>query len=243
MANLSQLILPVKDTITGQVTSQTFDLAGSGGDNTNFIGTKEAYDALPASEKEQYDSMDFTNYQDGAPYDPVPVKASHNIVESGGVYNAIANSNNVVAPVELTLTSTRAYAIGDQFVYGGLLYKATAAIGVGGAITIGTNCTLADCVTKQINDLNKGQLRVLTVTKTISGAANGYSEHLLDFTSSIPSGATVDSIICYLAPYASATQHPTIAQNGTGTNGKTTIWLYQFAAGTINIMGNIFYHF
>lgn len=30
MANLSQLVLPVKNTSTGEVTNQTFDLAGGG---------------------------------------------------------------------------------------------------------------------------------------------------------------------------------------------------------------------
>lgn len=232
MANLSQLILPVKDTITGEVTSQTFDLAGSGGDNTNFIGTREAYDALPASEKAQYNSMDFTNYQDGALYDPVPVKASHNIVESGGVYNAIANSNNVVAPVELTLTSTRAYAVGDQFVYDGLLYKATAAIGEGGAITIGTNCELADCVTKQISTVEVdsvstqyGSFQVRKCGKIIS---------IYGYLSGMPTTNTTISLSLG-TKYRSATSYaiaPLLA-SGSPYAPSGSVWLY--SNGTLGV--------
>jgi hypothetical protein len=90
MADLSKLVIPVKNTSTGVVTNQEFNLAGSGGggSDTNYIGTKAAYDALPSSEKDKYDSMDFTDYE-GATVDPTPMINSPNLVASGGVYDAI----------------------------------------------------------------------------------------------------------------------------------------------------------
>jgi hypothetical protein len=62
MANLSQLTLPVKDTITGQVTQQTFNLSGGGGSDTaNFVGTLAQWEALTQSEKDAYDFVDLTD--------------------------------------------------------------------------------------------------------------------------------------------------------------------------------------
>lgn len=62
-------------------------------------------------------------------------------------------AQQMLAPIQTTLTASQAYAIGDQFVYNGLLYKATAAIAQGGTIVIDGNATLADCVTGQIKAL------------------------------------------------------------------------------------------
>lgn len=70
---------------------------------------------------------------------------------------AQANTNNaqqMIAPIQSNLTASKAYAVGEQFVYNGLLYKATATIAQGGTITINGNCALADNVTEQINDVN-----------------------------------------------------------------------------------------
>lgn len=67
---------------------------------------------------------------------------------------AITATSQMIAPIETTLTASLAYAIGDQFIYNGLLYKATAAITQGGTITIDGNCSLADSVVKQINTMN-----------------------------------------------------------------------------------------
>ena len=58
------------------------------------------------------------------------------------------------APIESSSTASRAYAIGAQFIYNGILYKATAAISQGGNINPGGNCTPASSVTSQISDLN-----------------------------------------------------------------------------------------
>lgn len=48
--------------------------------------------------------------------------------------------SGIIAPVE-GATASKAYEIGDAFLHGGALYKASAAIGTGDAIVPGTNCT------------------------------------------------------------------------------------------------------
>lgn len=46
----------------------------------------------------------------------------------------------MLAPVETTNHASRAYAVGEYFVFNGYLCRATAAIASGGTIAIGTNC-------------------------------------------------------------------------------------------------------
>jgi hypothetical protein len=64
--------------------------------------------------------------------------------------SSVNNTQQMLAPIETTLTASRSYTIGEQFIYNGLLYKATTAIAQGGAITIDGNCTLANNITNQL---------------------------------------------------------------------------------------------
>ena len=59
---------------------------------------------------------------------------------------------SVIATAEPTNISSHAYAIGDQFVYNGILYTATSAISVGATIIPGTNCSISDTITEQIGN-------------------------------------------------------------------------------------------
>ena len=63
----------------------------------------------------------------------------------------------VIATRQTNLTASRAYKVGDQFIYNNTLYRATAAISSGGTINIGSggNATTADNVTTQISNLSK----------------------------------------------------------------------------------------
>lgn len=66
-------------------------------------------------------------------------------------------------------TSTRAYAIGDYFIYNDVLYKATAAIAVGDTIVPNTNCeaTNVDTELTQVNnDLSGKQSTILVKNLT-----------------------------------------------------------------------------
>jgi hypothetical protein len=53
---------------------------------------------------------------------------------------AMLGVSDLIAPHESTAIASRAYAIGQAFMYSGKLYKATAAISSGDAIVPGTNC-------------------------------------------------------------------------------------------------------
>ncbi len=46
----------------------------------------------------------------------------------------------MVAPVESSTTASRAYSLGDFFIYNNTLYRATASISLGATIVPGTNC-------------------------------------------------------------------------------------------------------
>lgn len=82
-----------------------------------------------------------------------------NVTESNSVEEQIEeiNSNKanqtVIATRQANLTASKAYAIGEQFIYNNTLYKVTAAIASGGTITIGGNATAADNITTQISKL------------------------------------------------------------------------------------------
>ena len=64
-------------------------------------------------------------------------------------------NNTMVANVETTTTATQRYEIGDNFIYNGVLYEATAIIANGATITVGTNCKVSDNITKLIQNAAK----------------------------------------------------------------------------------------
>ena len=88
-----------------------------------------------------------------------------NVVVSETIQNQIETnasnitnlSNNkanqtVIATRQANLTASKAYAVGEQFIYNNTLYKATAAIAKNATITIGGNATAADNITTQISN-------------------------------------------------------------------------------------------
>lgn len=60
----------------------------------------------------------------------------------------------LIATIETTLTASKTYNVGDQFIYNGLLYIVTQTIASGTAITIGSNCQLAPVVADQLSAIN-----------------------------------------------------------------------------------------
>lgn len=107
----------------------------------------------------------------------------------GNLQTAVSGKANetIIAPVEASLTASRAYAIGEQFIYSGTLYTATAAITAGGTITIGGNCTASDSVTEQIEDVPKNlSYKVVESGTTIAQlktalAALSYDDYLKSY--------------------------------------------------------------
>ena len=91
----------------------------------------------------------------------------------GGTTYNLANLG-LLAPVQITLTADRLYNTGDQFIYTGLLYEATETIAQGTSITIGSNAQLADCVTKQISEINSNlTIQNITVIPAINLSIDG----------------------------------------------------------------------
>lgn len=87
--------------------------------------------------------------------------------------NAVAPKadQTLLAPVESTSTASQTYQVDDQFIYNGLLYKATAVINSGGTITPNGNCSTADSVTEQIKNI--GNITIKTGTKTGTPSSSG----------------------------------------------------------------------
>jgi len=100
----------------------------------------------------------------------------HDPVSGSLLLVAGSATTTLVADVETTSTSSRNYAVGDQFVLNGQLYTATTPIAVGDTLTPGTNCSESDNVTKQIKavDNKVGLLTSLatTVKTSIVAAIN-----------------------------------------------------------------------
>ena len=74
------------------------------------------------------------------------MNALANIIQINGknVKDSTAARMASLAPVEASTTATAAHAAGALFWLDGTLYEATAAIAVGGTITVGTNCKVVD---------------------------------------------------------------------------------------------------
>lgn len=72
---------------------------------------------------------------------------------AGHLQLEIDEINEIIAPVQLTLTASQPYAIGEQFIHEGKLYTATSAIAENDTIVIGTNADLSDEIVKQIKSV------------------------------------------------------------------------------------------
>ena len=81
-------------------------------------------------------------------------------------------NQSLLAPIQSTLVASKAYVIGEQFVYQGLLYTVTTAIAQGGTITINGNCALSDDVTSQIKMIKDTVGKISEKNDVKSGVAN-----------------------------------------------------------------------
>lgn len=83
---------------------------------------------------------------------------------AGHLQAEVDEINEIIAPVQLTLTASQPYAIGEQFIYEGKLYTATSAIAQNDTIVIGTNASLSAEIVKQIKSAKDaiGNLASLT---------------------------------------------------------------------------------
>lgn len=72
------------------------------------------------------------------------------LIESGAVFDAVNETQNIIAPVEKTSTASQGYAIGAQLVYQGILYDVIAAISQNDTLTVGTNIQAADDIVTEL---------------------------------------------------------------------------------------------
>ena len=80
--------------------------------------------------------------------------------------------NTTIAPVETDLTSaSQAYAVGQKFIYDGVLYQAKTAIAQGAALVLNTNYEAADDVSSELEALTN-KLNNEIVTRSELGAKN-----------------------------------------------------------------------
>ena len=75
-----------------------------------------------------------------------------------------------IAPIEATSTASKAYSVGSQLIYNGLLYKVDSAIAQGATLTPGGNISLSPTVEAQIasvkSSLNFNKLGTITMVST-----------------------------------------------------------------------------
>lgn len=126
--------------------------------------------------------------------------------------------DNLIANHQDNLTANKAYSIGDYFIYGGKLYKVTSAISNGGAITIGTNCTLVSSVVDQI-PTNTNQLTNGAGFITSAGSCNYATS-----AGSAGSASTAGNITGTVA----------IANGGTGATSRLAAIANMFNANVAN---------
>ena len=96
---------------------------------------------------------------------------------------------SLLATVQTELTASKAYAVGEQFVYNQVLYKVTQAIASGAAITIGTNAVVAGSVMEQIGGYINVDLRNIAVTSLDNLTGHYYGALLVECpTNAVPYG-------------------------------------------------------
>lgn len=100
-------------------------------------------------------------------------------------------NQTVIATRQANLTASKAYVVGEQFIYNNTLYEVTAAISKNAAITIGGNCKVADNITSQISNF-KNSIKWTRESHTSSGAYRIIQ---------IPSGKKVVNAKLYDRPY------------------------------------------
>lgn len=142
---------------TKPVTSGGVYTGLSGKAPTNHASTATTYGIGDASNYGHVKLNDSYTTSGGAA--SAAVGASSKAVVDG--YNALnGNKTNqaVIATRQANLTASKAYVVGEQFIYNNTLYEVTAAISKNAAITIGGNCKAADNITTQISKFNQKQI-------------------------------------------------------------------------------------
>lgn len=129
---------------------------------------------VPASVLKEYaiGGTDISSIGDGTPTGAISALKSVKIEKTD------------IAPIETSVTS-KAYAVGDQLYYNGMLYSVIAAIAQGETLVVDTNIELSDKVTEQIKALN-GEVSTLNeaLTNEVTTRATNGAHNLLPISAS-----------------------------------------------------------
>lgn len=102
-------------------------------------------------------------------------------------------NQTVIATRQANLTASKAYVVGEQFIYNNTLYEVTAAISKNAAITIGGNCKAADNITSQISNLIG--VKSIGVQPVANSYVSPYTHYInIDITNYIPNGYAIFGI-------------------------------------------------
>ena len=90
-----------------------------------------------------------------------------------------SEGREMIAPEETSSTASRAYAVGEVFVYNNLLYRATAAIAQGGTITPRTNCqAVPGGLGGEVSDLKSAMSTDVTYSPITNWSIGGLTDNM-----------------------------------------------------------------
>lgn len=140
---------------------------------------------------------------------------------------------DMIAPTENDSTSSADYAIGEQILRSGLLYKVISAIEEEDTFVVGNNIELSGSVTEQLNSLN-GALTNLKMLKITTSSFSSLPQTISN-AKITANHEVVNSVLSNLSAITSditwTTANGSITLNGT-ISGSTSITLYLMKSET-----------
>ena len=124
----------------------------------------------------------------------------------------ITDTQEMIAPIEAGPTASKAYAVGKQLIYNGLLYKVTAAIAQGDTLTVGTNIELSDDVVTQLETLTKNVPKYGTSSSSASTTSKTATTTNGDFN------LHTGSVVRVKFTYTNTATTPTLNVDSTGAH-------------------------
>ena len=97
-----------------------------------------------------------------------------------------------IAPIEATSTASKAYSVGSQLIYNGLLYKVDSAIAQGATLTPGGNISLSPTVEAQIASVKSSLDDKATLLFSSYAAANNLELFVSHGSGSVTAGQVKD---------------------------------------------------
>ena len=141
-----------------------------------------------------------------------------------------AAAGKTIAPVENGTTAEGSYAVGEQFIREGVLYKAKTSITAGDALTLNTNYELADNLDTQIGNV-KQALSDEVVTRSELGAHNLLKLDLEEIKSLNTDGTWSGNAYTLNGVTFTVNSDYTISTSGTAS-ANTTFYLHRYSTWT-----------